>query len=60
MNDHNNIRTNKQEKNLTDILNKISELQDMPLEVVKKLIDAQGTLRDSNFAKRINESKNNS
>jgi hypothetical protein len=35
MNDHNNIRTNKQEKNLTDVLNKISELQDMPLEVVK-------------------------
>lgn len=60
MNDQNNINPKRAEENQIDIINKISKLQDMPLDVVKKLIEAQGSLRDSKFAERINESKNNS
>lgn len=60
MSNQNNINPKRREENQIDIINKISELQDMPLDVVKKLIDAQGSLRDSKFAERINESKNNS
>ncbi|MDT3697666.1 MAG: hypothetical protein ROY99_14875 [Ignavibacterium sp.] len=60
MNDQNNTNSYRPEENLNDTINKISELQDMPLDVVKKLIEAQGSLKDSEFAKKIDESKNNS
>ncbi len=60
MSDQNNINPKRAEKNQIDIINKISELQDMPVEVVKKLIDAQGSLKNSKFAERINGSKNSS
>ncbi|MCZ7610442.1 MAG: hypothetical protein M5U17_09790 [Ignavibacterium sp.] len=59
MNDFNNSDSKRPEDSLNDFIIKISELQDMPFDVVKKLIEAQGSLKDSEFAKKTNESKNN-
>lgn len=42
------------------IIDKISQLQEMPTEVIKKLVSAQGSLKKSRFAEKISESKNNS
>ncbi len=60
MNESINIFTDKPENNFTILVKEISELQDIPEEVIEKLIAAQGSLKDSKFADRINESKSSS
>lgn len=47
------------DSNFEKIVKEISKLQDMPEEVIKKLLAAQGSLKDSKFRNRINGSKTN-
>lgn len=54
-----NIFTDKPENNFTILVKEISKLQDIPEEVIEKLITVQGSLKDSKFADRINETKSN-
>lgn len=60
MNESINLITDKPENNFTKLVKEISELQDIPEEVIQKLIVAQGSLKDSKFADRIDESKSSS
>lgn len=57
MNELNYIENKNSENNYDKTIKEISELQDMPEEVIKKLIAAQGSLKKSEFAAKANESK---
>lgn len=47
------------DSNFVKIVKEISKLQDMPEEVIKKLLAAQGSLKDSKIRNKINGSKTN-
>lgn len=47
------------DSNFEKIVKEISKLQDMPEEVIKKLLAAQGSLKDSKIRNKINGSKTN-
>ena len=59
MNEDTNTAPDLPEKSFSKMVKEISELQDIPEEVIEKLIAAQGSLKDSKFADRINESRSN-
>lgn len=60
MNELNNLKDKNSKNNYAKTVKEISELQDMPEEVIKKLISAQGSLKNSEFATKIYESKKSS
>lgn len=59
MNDTAKTLEDDPENSFAKIVKEISKLQDMPEEVIEKLIVAQGSLKDSEFRDRINGTKAN-